>query len=304
MNTLSPYTIRCNNPVRPINDRYEILDKIGELDTYILLKKFITSHTDDFTIVDRNKQVFKFSNTQFDDNKRYFTAWFEVGNYGTRNDIINIDTGLVDFTKTIKNAEIIKHFILFYLPEGCNEGISLLHSYRGHGIKTLFYSLFAQEFNAKTNLILQMNPLSYKKAFNDWKNANTKEIRLIQFSGLSDVADQIEGLGHKEQVLTLKPPRAGTLGKLMDYFKPDTEQSKAIEFLTPLCRSVKSVVEQNGKKRTFIIGNPNDNAICTIEFPEDLELIDGNPEYDSTRKWCIEIANEYAAEIYSGTIKI
>ena len=300
MHSLAPYLIRCFSPGisgKP-EDKYAALDKVGSHDTFDILSNFIKSKKSDFHVNDEAKQVYRFDSVNYDSTNRVIYGWFQLGSFGIKSDIINVKTGEVDYEKTQENAEIINHFIYFSIPRGYNEGVALLHMFRGNGIKTVFYDLFREYFNQVTKFNLQMNPLSYDKALAEWENANAKEIRLIKFSALSDIADSIKKLGHDEQMLTLKPPRKGTLGKLKDYMNKDSEQSKAIEFLTPMCSKVKTVVELNGRKRTFSIGHNSSNAICEIEAPDDLELEYGNPKYDAILNWCSEISTEFSDTLY------
>jgi len=300
MHSLAPYLIRCFNPGlhgRP-EDKYAALDKVGNHDTFELLSNFIKSKKEEFHVIDKSKQVYRFDSFNYDATNRVLYGWFQLGSFGIKSDIINVNTGKVDYKKTQENAEIINHFIYFSIPRGYNEGVALLHMFRGNGIKTVFYDLFREYFNTITKFNLQMNPLSYDKALSEWENANAKEIRLIKFSALGDLADSIKKLGHDEQMLTLKPPRKGTLGKLKDYMNKDSEQSKAIEFLTPMCSKIKTVVELNGRKRTFSIGYNASNAICEIEAPEDLELEFGNPKYDAIKSWCSDISKEFSNSLY------
>ncbi len=302
MHSLAPYLIRCFNPAlsgKP-EDKYAALDKVGSHDTFDLLSNFIKSKKADFHVLDEAKQVYRFDNFNYDSVNRVLYGWFQLGSFGTKADIINVKTGKTDYKKTQENAEIINHFIYFSIPRGYNEGVVLLHMLRGNGIKTVFYDLFREYFNSITKFNLQMNALSYDKALAEWGDANAKEIRLIKFSAFGDLADNIKKLGHDEQILTLKPPRKGTLGKFKDYMNKDSEQSKAIEFLTPMCSKVKTVVELNGRKRTFSIGYNASNTLCEIEAPEDLELEFGNPKYEAIKKWCFDISNEFSDSLYKG----
>lgn len=300
MHSLSPYLMRCFNPQLPgkTEDKYAILDKVGQFDTYALLKTYIQSKSDKFYLIEESKQVFRFDSMKFDSDKRLIYGWFQAGHYGTKTDIINISTGDVDFQKAQDNAEIINHFVYFFLPKGFNEGISLLHAYRGNGIKTLFFDLFNKYFSQMTTLTFQMNALSYDKAFNEWMDGNAKEIRLTKFTGLNDLTDQIKKLGHNELELKVLAPRKGSLGKLKDYFNQGSDQAKTVEILNPLCAQVKTLVELSGRKRTFTVGHSPSNTICEIEAPEDLELVDGNPAFDAIKEWCAEVTAEFSNTMY------
>lgn len=301
MHSLAPYLIRSFNPGLPgkPEDKYARLDRLGSHDAYKILKDFIKSKKSNFHLVDGSKQVYRFHGFQFSDSERIVRGWMQLGSYGYKSQIINVKTGNVDYNKTQENAEIINHFVYFSIPKGRNEGVALLHLFRGGGVKTIFHDMFKKYFNSVTGFNIQMNPLSYDKAFAEWENANAKEIRLMKFEGLKDVEDKLKKLGHDEKVLTLKSPRKSSLGKLKDYFDKKSEQSKAIEFLIPLCAQVKTVVELNGRKRTFSIGRNVSNSICEIDAPDDIETIGGNPTPKAMIEWCEEVADEFSQSLYS-----
>lgn len=300
MHAISPYLLRSFNRSMegPVNKRYVVLDKVGAYDTLQLLGSYVQAKSSRFELIEDSKQVFRFSNVNLDAAKRELTAWLEVGHYGIKTDIINIETGQVDFEKAQNNAEILKHYIHFFIPRGVNEGIALFHSFRGAGIKTVFHELFKQYFTEYTNLAFQMNPLSYDKALAVWQDADAKELRVTKFTGLPDIADQIRNLGHGEQELVLKPPRKGTLGKLKDYFIANTEQANAVEILSGIGSKIKTVVELGGKRRTFQVGVSASNSVCDIELDEAVELRDGIPDFESLRRWCRAVVREYCESLY------
>lgn len=301
MHSVAPYTIRCFNPALTelaYNLRYAVLDQIGTHDAFLLLEEHINAHTKDFHIVEDKKQVFRFVDMNFNHAKREISGWFQAGSYGIKTEIINVQTGKVDFEKAQNNAEIIRHYVQFYLPKGFNEAIALLHSYRGNGIKTLFFEIFNDFFYKRTNLTLQMNPLGYDKAFKQWEEAIAKEITLIKFTGLDNLEDQIKKLGHEEVEVTLKPAKKSTLGKLKDYFNPSSKEAKAIELLDPMCSQIKTVVELDKKRRTFRVGPDVNNVICQIDLDDSVKLIEGNPDPTDMKKWCDEILSDYCKSMY------
>jgi hypothetical protein len=301
MNSLAPYTIRVFNPhltgVKP-NEKFCLLGKFGAFDAFNVMKGFILEKNNDFHLLEDSKMVYRFENVVFDPQKRTICGWFQLGTYGTKHDIINVKTGAVDYQKTKEHAEIINHFLYFDLPKTYDEGVALLHIFRGNGIKTVFLALFSTYFEAKTGFKIRMFPLSYAKALKNWEDASAKEIRLIQFEMHKDLADKVKGLGHDEQIMIMKAPRKGMLGTLKDYLNRNSPQAKAVELLAPLCEQVKTVVELNGKKRVFSIGANAKNAICEIEAPDTLELVDGIPTTASMKEWCFEISSEFKATLY------
>jgi hypothetical protein len=302
MHALAPYLFRCYNPNAPHEQRYSALSQINNNDLLEILFNFTQLYENKFNISEVTKQVFRFNDITYDKENREIFGWFESGYYGTKTDIINIDSGSVDFEKTKKNAEIIKYYIHFYIPKGVNEGMAFLHTYRGDGIKTLFINLFSEYFKKITKLVIQMNPLAYDKAINKWLDAVAKEIKVTKFQGVTDLAEQAKMLGHNEQELTIKPPRNGALGKLRDFFSKQTEQAKLVEVLKGYGESVKTVVElSDGRKRTFHIGTSVKGAVCEIVFDEtQVVLNDGMPEINSLNLMVDSIILEYNVLLYPG----
>ncbi|MBW3525863.1 hypothetical protein KO533_04660 [Shewanella sp. NKUCC05_KAH] len=302
MHSISPYLLRSFNKELPgpPNKKYAILDKIGAHDTFSLLRKFIESKSNGFEIREASKQVYRFQDMVYDDSKRMIHGWFQVGVYGIKANVIDTETGNVDFAKAQKHAEIIQHYIQFFIPKGYNEAIAIMHSYRNVGVKTLFSQIFFPYFMGNTTLTLQMNPLSYDKALASWQEANAKEIKVTKFKGITDVADQMTALGHFEFETILKPKRNGTFGKFKEFFKKGSDQANAVELLSSMGEQVKTVVEINDKRRTFNMGVARASSLCEIELDENVVLIDGNPDFASMNGWCTSIIKEYAESMYPG----
>lgn len=306
MNTISPYIIRCFSPVvkaKKKEDSYAPLGHIGQFDMYKILKDFIQGKGKKFHVIEDSKQIYAFNSFKFDDVKREFRGVFKAGSYGARTDIINIETGGLDFKRLEKNAEVLNHYVRFYIPENLNEGVALLHNQRNIGIKTLLHELLREEFSRVTNRVLQLNPLSYERAFDEWKKAVAKEIKLVRFSAMNTVEDQIKKLGHDEAEHTyiIKAPRSKSLGAFADFLKPGTEQMATVELLTPLCAQIKTVVEMNGRKRTFKLGTSPSNQVCEIDVDEDkVTITAGNPDMKELDRWCKGLLNEFLESIYPG----
>lgn len=302
MHSVSPYLIRCFNPAMEgrIEQRYSNLDKIGQNDLFDLVCKFINNHSQQYHIIEETKQVYNFSEININAKYREIYCWFNVGFYGTKTDIIDVTTGNVDYQKTQKNAEIIKHFIKFYIPKDVNEAMAFFHSYRGDGVKTFFNTLFSEYFHEQTKLNIKIKPLSYQKAIRAWMDAQIKEIKVVKFSGLKDIADQVKFLGHNEQTLLIKPPRKGTFGKFKDYITKDTNEYRMVEVLSEFGSQIKTVVEFEGKKRTFTVGANASEPISEIELDDSVKLIDGFPELKSIALWVKEIIKDFNKHIYPG----
>lgn len=300
MYSISPYLFRSynRNIMGPSGNHYSPLNDIAGYDLFKLLITFFDNNKD-YKDKPDSKQVYRFEHLCFDNKDRIISVWFSVGIYGIKTDIIDIKTGEVDFEKAQENAEIIKYYMYFFIPKNVDEAIVLTSNYRSSGVKTLFYSLFSKYFTSITKQSLQMNPLSYDKAFNSWLDARTTEIRCTKFNGCKDITDQLTLLGHEEQELVIKPKKNKSLGRLRDFIGKG-DKLKAIEVLIETSGVIKSVVELDGKKRTFRIGEQAANVLCEIELDDSVEIVGGVPVFESIQNWCKEISKEYAQRMYPG----
>lgn len=306
LNTISPYTIRCFNPLakgKKLQDSYSPLGAIGQFDMYKIFKDYISSKGSGYHDIKETKQVYSFAGFKFDDATREIRGVLKAGNYGNRTDIINIKTGNIDFKRLAQNAEVLNHYVRLYVPEKLNEGVALLHNQRNVGIKTLIYDLLRAEFTKVTGRVLQMNPLSYEKAFDEWKKAVAKEIKMVRFSPMGTIEDQVKNLGHDEAEHTyiIKAPRRKDLGAFADYISQGTQERAMVEALAPLCAEVKTVVELNGRKRTFRLGTAQSNQLCEIDVDEaQVTITAGNPQMRELDRWSKVLLNEFLSSIYPG----
>ena len=288
---------------KKVEDSYSPLGTIGQFDMYEVFKSYITGKGQGYHLLQATEQIYSLFSFKFNDAKREIRGIIRAGSYGSRTDIVNIKTGKIDFKRLEENAEVLNHYIRLFVPADLNEGVVLLHNQKNVGVKTLIYELLREEFSRVTGRVLQMNPLSYEKAFEEWKKATTKEIKLIRFSGMNTIEDQIKKLGHDEaeHVYIIKASRKNNLGTLVDYLTPGTEQNATVEILAPLCAEVKTVVEMHGRKRTFRLGGSQSSQVCEIDVDETkVTIIAGNPDMKEFDAWCKILLNEFLSTMYPG----
>lgn len=86
MHSVAPYLFRCYNKELDgkLDQRYSTLDNIGQHDLFYVLKDFLETNTGAYKIVEDTKQVYQFSDIDFDEKTREITAWFNVGSYGIK----------------------------------------------------------------------------------------------------------------------------------------------------------------------------------------------------------------------------
>jgi hypothetical protein len=300
MYSLAPYFIRCydkNNESKNVEERYDFLNRIGQYDIYKLLEEFISLHKDFKKIAD-SKETYKFHNVKKKPKDRVISGWMSLGHYGIKNDIINTDDNQLAFSKEENHADVKNYYFQFYFPLESRKGVCLLYAYKKDGIKSLFQKEFSKFFTGKTNKNIQINPLTYDKAVIPWLDAEAKELRVIGFTAPKSLEDSISSLGDIDGEYVLKPKKNGTLGKLKNFRKKDTDQAKLVELLSEEASQVKVKVVMGGGSKTFSVGKSEKSTMCQIEI--DLEVVSvvaGNPDFDSLDRWASDIVSDIRKEI-------
>jgi hypothetical protein len=303
MHSLAPYTIRTyDQQYDRLHNTYPPLDKIlGRLDLYEIFKDCFVQEGVDFHIVEDEKKIYKIVDLHVDDKTRIIKGFLQQGNYGLKSDIINIETGKIDYAKTEKNAELINYYFYLKVPVTYNEGLAFFQVYKNSSAKTLIYNILSKFYREKSGLVLQFKSLSDDKSFDEWKKkAQVREIKLTKFTGCDDKAQRISNLGHKENIetaLTIKPKK-GYLGLLDSFLTPNTDQFKAVEVWEEECQQVKTVVVLNGKSRTFTVGRNHTTALCEIEAPDYIEVQGGLPTPEALNTWFEEVDQEFTRSLY------
>ncbi len=143
MHSLAPYTIRTyDQQYFRLHNTYPPLDKIlGRLDLYEIFKDCFTEQGIDFHIVEDEKKIYRIVSLQVDDKTRIIKGFLQQGSYGLKSDIINIDTGNIDYAKTEKNAELINYYFYLKLPLTYNEGFAFFQSYKSVSAKTIIFNI-------------------------------------------------------------------------------------------------------------------------------------------------------------------
>ncbi|HDR1508314.1 TPA: hypothetical protein QB443_002120, partial [Pasteurella multocida] len=93
MHSVAPYAIRCfdRSLKTKRNPGYCDLSNIKGNNLRDLILEFVQQHSSNYSLFESNKQVYRFSNINSEPENIY--CWIEIGDYGTENDIIDIETG-------------------------------------------------------------------------------------------------------------------------------------------------------------------------------------------------------------------
>lgn len=302
MHSISPYIIRSTDSAEKRKDpkKPQPLNNIKGKDAFEILKEFLKSRTGNLNKYDDDKRVYNFSDLHCDDTSREIYGFMQCGFFGVGSDIVDIVDGKIVHRKKPNNADLIKYFVHAFFPKDCDEAIIILGLFRGDGIKTIFSNEFNAFFRQRIPQPVTINPLSYEKAMREWQAAITKEIKVIGFNRLEDIAEADKFGGHLERELKLKPPGRFTFGPFAKIFQPGSTQNRLVESLRPLGGEIKASVKLGSKTRTFRVGITNDNTICQIDLDDCVQLVDGMPEINSMLKWTSTIMSDLCETLYVG----
>lgn len=293
------YTIRCYNPdsEKKSNSRYHFLNSIGSQDLFVMLREFIKNKTD-FIKLDEKKQAYRFGGVSIDEGNRIISGWMHYGYYGIESDIVNLENNQVEFEKKENNADIGKHFFMFWIPKS-ETGIAIFHTVRSDGIKSVFQKEFSPYMQRYIPRTLQIMPLSNEKALQEWSNATAKTITAVRLSRNTDLANIPTSIGDVHTSYVIKPRKKSGLGKLKNFVTIGSPENNLIQELDQQSDDVRVVVQMGDKHRTFKLGSRYRHSLCEIELPDTIKMVGGSPELSSIRAWVMEVLSEYKEKIYN-----
>lgn len=300
MHSLAPYTIRVFDRLLagPTDEKYHKLDSIRGKDILDIIKEFADGKTGSYheVVDDISKKTIKFSNVTR--TKRTIYGFIEYGEFGIKGKVINVPTGATVYDKKKDDSDIHQLYFNFTIPSNDTKGVCLFHNIHGRGVKGVIDSLLNDFFKQKfSDLRLQMRPLTYEKAVEDWvKHSQIKELRLTKYKPAGPASDEVDKLAENSSEVIYKPKlKGGSFGSLWDFMETDKRTGKhrgAVDILGEYCASVKAVVDLQGKKRVFSL-TADALPVSTIEFDEgDVDMDDGAPRLNSLQKYATDLVED------------
>jgi hypothetical protein len=304
MHSLATYSVRVFDRILagPTEDKYHKLSNIRGKDLVQSITDFANNNTSYQEISDgKSKKTLKFSNVTRVNRTVY--GFIEFGEYGIKGKVVHVPSGDTVYAKKKDDSDIQQLYFNFTIPSDVTTGICLFHNIHGRGVKGLADKMLNEFFHKLTKgLKLQLQPLTYEKAVEDWmKNAQVKELRLNKYSPKFEVSDPVDQLAENTVEITYKPKeKGGSFGRFWDFIQSKSRSGinrGAVAILSEHCASVKAVVEFDGRKRTFSLTS-EDLPVSTIDFDdEDVKMEDGAPELASLHKYADELVTDMLSTI-------
>lgn len=308
---MSVYGIRVQD--RETNQNLSLNNLEGR--TFLrLVNEFVEEYSREYSKVESLEKIFKTEKIEMDtysDEKgnelfKYYFGRVKTGAYGYTAEIVNSDTSLVNYTKSVQDAEVMPFCFMLCIPNGNTlQGILILQNHGIYGIKTVFQNKlekFIKEKDKNYNIIVgNIAPRVYVRRF--LEEGILKKVRFLRYDIPQDNADRLQinnGVkfeGYEEYVIH-KP--IGFLQKT----KKDIEQYLRGQ------RAINNIVEINhfdydNIKMDFKLGRKNktldlkniDSVVINEDITDSVKLIDGHPTRDSIKPVLLETANDYLNEM-------
>lgn len=304
MHGLELYSMRIYDPnlAGPREEKYCSLDAVRGHDLLDVMRRALENNLGELRSIREEmleanpaadvskmpKRVFKCGRVT--QQGRVLYGVIQVGEYGTRNDIVERLTGDVRGVIGVDDSVLRDHFFYVEIRPGRRSALMILLSISGKGVKGVMEDISKPEIHLKTGgLACQIRPVTHAQVAQEWlDNAQVKEVRVSQFANGEPYGDIADRLGDTYSEVVVKPRRRNTrLGSLGDV-------SRTLVDINLAAQSVKMQVEFNGRTRVLRLGN--DEIISSIEVYEEdgeVEFQDGNPLEHSLLNYCQGIAEDF-----------
>lgn len=300
MHSLAIYTIRVHDTLLPgpLDEKYHCLDNVRKIDLLDFIQNFTTATSQNYQKIEdeKTKKTLKFSDVSIKDRTVY--GFIEFGEFGIKGKIVDVDSGQEKYKKGKQDSDVHQLYFNFTIPSGSKKGICVLHNIQGKGVKGTLDDLLRESFRgASKGLVIQIRPLSYEKAVEDWmKSANVKELRLMKYCGHLDTSDKANELADNIVEISYKPKKKGShFGSLWSFSQKGDhvgENRSAVELMGNFSSSVKAVVELEGKKRVFSL-EADSTPVSGIDFDHtDVDMEDGAPKLASLNNFASALVRD------------
>jgi hypothetical protein len=230
----------------------------------------------------------------------------EMGDFGYRSRLINVDSGSNSFTRRPSDAELIPMFFLLNAPPKSDTGIVLLQK---HGIRSS-YSFFNDAFRNHFGQLfrdyrLELHSFVTQATLDAFRHGVVRRITLISKDLPSDIADRVNVRVPPdvpvlfEQVIRFPTKQSVPMPSwIAKHFRKGT--SDPDEGVMGLPRGVEAakvtVKGFGGRERTIELGAAED-MVPYVDITHEVKVEDGHPNYESIRDYALNFADEVAQEV-------
>jgi hypothetical protein len=285
-----------------------ILNALREGNFMDLFRNFANEYGGDYVNNEDLEKVFKVENYNIQvyerDNIelfRYAIGKVKTGAYGYSSEIVNTNTGAVNYNKTEDDAEVMPFYFCFCMPiVPSTKGILILQTTGVFGIKSIFNNCLEEYLNRTNNeyrlSIGSITPVPYITRFLQY--GILQKIRFIRYNIPADRARQLglnNGVEEAFEEYTIHKPLGFVDRKRMEITQCLTGQraiNNVIEIADFDYDNIKLDFKMGRKNKTINLSNI-DKIIVNEDITDNLDLINGQPTEESITPVLLETALDY-----------
>lgn len=281
-------------------------------DFFEILQDFVKRYTY-FDDDEKQMRMFAFvqEDTKFIVNKHFraFYATVKSGAYGYESELIDKDSGEVNYLRTPNDADVKQFSCMFFVPsdpedETVKKGILIFQEIGAYGVKTITIERLARYISSRYEIIFEtrsISPATFVKEV--LKNGEIQRVTYVKNSISKDDSDSLVINAGREEVTYFSPLiRQSVVDKL---FKPRLLQEPGMVEIDDEVFDREMLGENKDIKFVVNYGK-RQNTISMIDYsrfskvedvPKELLLNSGQPDRVLLRDYMINIARKYRADM-------
>ena len=272
-----------------------------------LFADFFVNHLD-IQRIDEKKQTFscEYDSSYMCDKEKFVIQYVRInsGLFGNSSSIVDGESLEERYSKKTTDIDIRPFYLMIIIPKDSSDlkiqkGIFFFQNLGIYGIKTITTRLMKDFFSTNYSLTLRCNNIApelfVRKVLN---NDSIKKLVVIKNIQSQDPADNLTwGYGREERCLSHLRVRGRGFNDLIERLSfYVANRSHIFEFEGQEYDGVKVVVDIGGRIRTIDLSNI-DNLSIIEGIPDEIRMLDGNPNLEMLIEHFSIVANEYIGEM-------
>lgn len=321
---ISAYSIKVRNPLAESMEYYP-LDAVGSHDLLTVIKNCLEQES--ISQFKHNEKVsFKIDSVTLESSDRVVYGYAKYGRYGISSEVVNTVDNSTTHNKTTDEADTMKHFFYFYLPNEHANGILLTQRIGNSGI----YSKLSDEVIKFIRPLIPGSPVNFsllrsRNVIDELSEiTQAKRIRLKgtkvpedYMNSLTEqgfLTDQSEEDYYVDVIIRSKrggwlnlannlfnPSEADTSDALQEALENDSGVSSETEETDDTGNSLQGNIEietvmANGKKRMVSVTDPTSIEMY-YNITDSVGMRNGHPIADEIKEYCKSLAIELSEDI-------
>jgi len=277
------------------------LDEFREVDLFTLFREYLDS-IKGVRQTSGAKSLLRASDVKEDERKISGKVW--TGDYGHTSELVDAETGSVNYERQTTDAEMMPFFFLAHFPEDEPRGILMLQRFGNFGAYTSFArSLKDQVSSRNSEVTLHLEETVHPELIRQFgADGLPTRIRLRKHKLPQDICDRFENKVRPDQAyleVSIIARKKGGLLNLRELFDglSDGKILSIPDFgnIEPDQKLIE--ISLNGKKRTIDVQNPK-KIRSYFDITDDVKLgPDGHPVHEEVEQIAVEILGDLWAAL-------